>query len=124
MTDKTLQDCLDHCFRALAPIFQAHCDERHLPGCAYGVVAGGQLVGSGSIGVVNPGDAVGPGDAPDADTVYRIASMTKSFGALAILMLRDEGKLMLDTAAAEYVPELRQLAYPTRTVRRLPCANC
>ena len=26
--------------------------------------------------------------------------MTKSFGALAILMLRDEGKLALDTAAA------------------------
>src|SRR5215204_3029777 len=92
----------------LSPIFQAHCDERHLPGCAYGVVAGGQLAGSGSIGVVNPGKGV----APNAATVYRIASMTKSFAALAILMLRDEGKLVLDAAAVDYVPELRHLAYP------------
>jgi CubicO group peptidase (beta-lactamase class C family) len=108
----------------LAPIFQAHCDEHHMPGCAYGVVASGRLVGSGSIGIVTPGDAAHCADAPDASTVYRIASMTKSFGALALLMLRDAGKLALDTAAAEYVPELRQLAYPTRdsapiTVRQL-----
>ncbi len=108
----------------LVPIFQAHCDEHHLPGCAYGVVAGGRLVGSGSIGVVTPGNAAHDADAPDANTVYRIASMTKSFGALAILMLRDAGKLALDTVAAEYVPELRELTYPTRdsapiTVRQL-----
>lgn len=108
----------------LVPIFQAHCDEHHLPGCAYGVVAGGRLVGSGSIGIVNPDSAARCADAPDANTVYRIASMTKSFGALAILMLRDAGELVLDAAAAEYVPELRPLAYPTRdsapiTVRRL-----
>jgi CubicO group peptidase (beta-lactamase class C family) len=109
--------------KQLAPIFQAHCDEHHLPGCAYGVVTGGRLVASASIGVVNPGAAEAAG-APTANTVYRIASMTKSFGALAILMLRDAGKLALDTAVAEYIPELRQLAYPTRdcapiTVRQL-----
>ena len=98
----------------LAPLFQAHCDEHHLPGCAYGVVAGGRLVASASIGVVNPDAAADAAGAPTANTVYRIASMTKSFGALAILMLRDAGKLALDTPAAEYVPELRQLAYPTR----------
>ena len=31
----------------------------------------------------------------NADTVFRIASMTKSFTAMAILKLRDEGKLSL-----------------------------
>ena len=34
------------------------------------------------------------------DTVFRIASMTKSFTAMAILKLRDEGKLSLDDPAA------------------------
>jgi CubicO group peptidase (beta-lactamase class C family) len=106
--------------RLIAPIFQAHVDERHLPGCAYGIVTSGGLVGSGSCGIVNPGSA----ECPGAATVYRIASMTKSFTALAILMLRDAGKLALDTAAAEYVPELSRLVYPTRdsspiTVRQL-----
>ena len=43
----------------------------------------------------------------DADTVFRIASMTKSFTAMAILKLRDEGKLSLDDPAERYVPELK-----------------
>ena len=47
------------------------------------------------------------GPAPDADTVFRIASMTKSFTASAILALRDDGLLELDDPAEEYVPELR-----------------
>ena len=120
MSDTILTPDFVSALQQLAPIFQAHCDEHHLPGCAYGVVAGDHLVSSASIGLVAPDTAV----APDANTVYRIASMTKSFGALAILMLRDEGRLALDTPAAEYVPELRQLTYPTRdsapiTVRQL-----
>ena len=41
---------------------------------------------------------------PDADTVFRIASMTKSFTAAVILPLRDEGALALDDEAARYVP--------------------
>ena len=49
----------------------------------------------------------------DADTVFRIASMTKSFTAMAILKLRDEGKLSLDDPVERYVPELKALAYPT-----------
>ena len=47
------------------------------------------------------------GSAPDAGTVFRIASMTKSFTASAVLALRDEGALGLDDLAEDYVPELR-----------------
>jgi len=94
----------------LTSVFQAHCDERHLPGCTFGVVNGGELVLAGSCGVINPGQVT----APDESTVYRIASMTKCFTALAILMLRDEGKLLLDAPAADYAPDLRHLAAPTR----------
>ena len=43
---------------------------------------------------------------PDAGTVFRIASMSKSFTASAILLLRDAGALALDDPAAQYVPEL------------------
>jgi D-alanyl-D-alanine-carboxypeptidase/D-alanyl-D-alanine-endopeptidase len=48
-----------------------------------------------------------------ADTLFRIASMTKAFTALSILHLRDEGKLALDAPVDTYVPELRGWKYPT-----------
>ena len=43
---------------------------------------------------------------PDERTVFRIASMSKSFTASAILLLRDAAALSLDDPAAAYVPEL------------------
>ena len=49
----------------------------------------------------------------NADTLFRIASMTKAFTALSILKLRDEGKLALDAPVETYVPELRGWKYPT-----------
>ncbi len=72
------------------------------PGLAYGIVAGGELVHAAGLGERHLG-----GPPPDADTVFRIASMTKSFTASAILALRDDGALMLDDLAEDYVPELR-----------------
>jgi CubicO group peptidase (beta-lactamase class C family) len=78
------------------------------PGVAYGIVAGGELVRSGGSGERWLG-----GPTPDAGTVFRIASMTKSFTAAAVLALRDEGRLGLDDPAEEFVPELRGLALPS-----------
>ena len=39
--------------------------------------------------------------------------MTKSFTAMAIIKLRDEGKLSLEAPAVKYIPELDQLNYLT-----------
>jgi CubicO group peptidase (beta-lactamase class C family) len=39
--------------------------------------------------------------------VFRISSMTKSFTAAAVMLLRDDGLLALDDLAEKYVPELR-----------------
>jgi CubicO group peptidase (beta-lactamase class C family) len=72
------------------------------PGMAYGIVAGGELVHAAGLGERRLG-----GPPPDAGTVFRIASMTKSFTASAILALRDDGALKLDDPAETYVPELR-----------------
>ena len=72
------------------------------PGIAYGIVAGGTLAHQGGVGESWLG-----GPPPDADTVFRIASMTKSFTASALLALRDAGLLRLDDPVTEFVPELR-----------------
>ena len=72
------------------------------PGLAYGIVIGGELVHAAGLGERHLG-----GPPPDAGTVFRIASMTKSFTASAILALRDDDALRLDDLAEDYVPELR-----------------
>lgn len=89
------------------------------PGLAYGVVAGGGLVHVGARGEHTLG-----GPRPDTDTVFRIASMTKSFTAALLLLLRDEGKLALDDPVAAHVPELDAVPVPSAdapalTVRHL-----
>ena len=78
------------------------------PGLAYGVIDGGELVHSGGRGERWLG-----GPIPDAGTVFRIASMTKSFTATMVLILRDRGALRLDDLAVDYVPELAGLELPT-----------
>jgi len=78
------------------------------PGLAYGIVRGGELVHAAGFG-----EAVLGGPVPDADTVFRIASMTKSFTASAVLLLRDEGRLRLDDPASAYVPALLDWAAAT-----------
>jgi CubicO group peptidase (beta-lactamase class C family) len=85
------------------------------PGVAYGIVAGGSLAHAGGCGQRQAGHG-DTGPAPDADTVFRIASMTKSFTATLLLALRDRGQLRLSDPAVSYVPELAGL--------RLPAADC
>jgi CubicO group peptidase (beta-lactamase class C family) len=80
------------------------------PAISYGIVRDGELVhaagfGQRSLGGSVVGPVVGNG-APDEGTVFRIASMSKSFTASAIMLLRDAGALSLDDPAATYVPEL------------------
>jgi CubicO group peptidase (beta-lactamase class C family) len=107
-------------FADVDKLFSALAERSHAPGMAWGVLLDGELVHHGAAGIREV-----TSKAPiDADTVFRIASMTKSFTALSILALRDDGKLALDDPAEKYVPELRGLEYPTAdspkiTVRHL-----
>jgi CubicO group peptidase (beta-lactamase class C family) len=81
----------------------------HVPGAAWGVIIDGELA---HVGVAGLRDIARKAPV-DRDTVFRIASMTKSFTAMAILKLRDEGELSLDDPVERYVPELKSLKYPT-----------
>jgi CubicO group peptidase (beta-lactamase class C family) len=80
-----------------------------VPGVAYGIVRDGELVHSRGLGTTQVGRSVVPG----ADSVFRIASMTKSFTAATVLLLRDDGLLRLDDPVADHVPELANLRGPT-----------
>ena len=89
--------------------------DAHIPGLVYGIVADGELVHVGSFGVQD----LESGRPVTADTLFRIASMTKAFTALTVLKLRDDGRVRLDALAEEYVPELRGWKYPSADSPRI-----
>jgi CubicO group peptidase (beta-lactamase class C family) len=91
-----------------------------IPGVAWGLVRGGELVGSGGDGTLSLDEPA----TPDADSVFRIASMTKSFTGAALMMLVVDGRLRLDDPVSVHVPELSTWRGPTSdgppiTVRHL-----
>ncbi|MEO6102039.1 MAG: serine hydrolase domain-containing protein, partial [Pseudoxanthomonas sp.] len=89
--------------------------KEHIPGAVWAIVKDGRIVYFGHAGIA---DTKG-GRQIDGDTIFRIASMSKAFTALAILKLRDEGRLSLDRAAETYVPEMKGWVYPTTDSPRL-----
>ena len=96
-------------------LVRAFASAGHVPGIGYGILVDGALVHVGTFGMRD----IAAGAPVESVSVFRIASMTKSFTALSILKLRDEGKLSLDDPAERYVPELAGLAYPTSDSPRL-----
>lgn len=77
--------------------------DNRLPGAAVGVVHRDALAWEAGIGFAD----VATRRAPDHRTLYRVASITKTFTGTAIMQLRDEGRLALDDPAVAYLPELR-----------------
>jgi D-alanyl-D-alanine-carboxypeptidase/D-alanyl-D-alanine-endopeptidase len=84
--------------------------EENIPGLVAGVVTGGVLAQVTTLGLADF-EAKRP---VGRDTVFRIASMTKNMTALAVLSLRDKGKLALDAPLADYVPQFAKVPLPTR----------
>jgi CubicO group peptidase (beta-lactamase class C family) len=71
--------------------------EGRAPSVVGAVMRDGRLVWSGARSCVE-------GHAPDTDTQYRIGSITKTFTAVAVLRLRDEGVLDLGDPLEKHLP--------------------
>lgn len=85
-------------YRVLTEAIAAHA----FPGCAFGVVAGGEIVLQGAMGHFTYDQ-----DAPavHAETVYDVASLTKVASTTAVAMLLyQRGLLDLDTPLGELLP--------------------
>ena len=86
---------------AIARHLRHEAERLSLPGLAVGIVIDQELAWTAGYGTAEVGR-----DRPmDADTHLRIASITKTFTAAAILQLRDAGKLQLDDPLEYYIPE-------------------
>ena len=56
--------------------------------------------------------APGPVQPVDERTIFHYGSITKTLTAIAIMQLRDRGRLSLDDRVTSYLPELRQVHDP------------
>jgi CubicO group peptidase (beta-lactamase class C family) len=83
-------------------------DEKGIPGIAFGLIHKGELVYASGVGE----RVVGSNQAPSAESVFRIASMTKSFTATAILKLRDKGLVQLEAPITTYLPWSATIGLP------------
>ena len=107
-------------FPVIDEIFSSYARQNHFPGFVYGLIVDGKLIHTGNIGYSN----ISQKNLANSKSAFRIASMTKSFTAMAILKLRDEGKLKLDDPAYLYIPEMKTQKYlttdaPVITIRNL-----
>jgi CubicO group peptidase (beta-lactamase class C family) len=84
--------------------------ERGVTGAAIGIVLEGELVHLRGFGVRD----LESKEPVDTNTLFRLGSVSKTITALAVMRLRDQGKLTLDEPASTYLPALRSLPLPTR----------
>jgi D-alanyl-D-alanine-carboxypeptidase/D-alanyl-D-alanine-endopeptidase len=105
-TDGTRRAKLEAAFPRIEKVFERFQQERRIPGTAFGIVIDGDLAYVKGFGVRDRTSQT----PVTPDTVFRIASMTKSFTALSILKLRDAGKLSLEDPVASS-PCLKTLSY-------------
>jgi len=76
---------------------------RDLPGLSVALVHDQDLIYAHGFGFANVEDEV----PATAQTMYRVASITKTFTATAVLQLRDQGKLQLDDPIERHLPWFR-----------------
>jgi D-alanyl-D-alanine carboxypeptidase len=97
---------------AVAPLLDRrlkdYADNHRVPGAVYGVVCDGKLLNWSAYGLADPVRE----RKPDHRTLYRIASITKTFTATAIMQLRDRDGLQLADSVVQFLPEMSAARNP------------
>ncbi len=98
------------------------CDDPNVVGASLGVIRDQHLVWSCGYGFANKDTE----SRPDENTIFRIASVTKTFTATALFQLRDAGMINLDDPLTNYIDEFsaataRHGTIEDVTIRRLLC---
>jgi CubicO group peptidase (beta-lactamase class C family) len=115
---------MDDVIASIAPTLEAKIGayrrEHRLPGIVAGIASRDGLRWWHSTGFAD----LESGRRADQRTLYRVASITKTITATAVLQLRDEGRFRLDDPVVRFLPELAQVADPHGsiedvTIRRL-----
>jgi CubicO group peptidase (beta-lactamase class C family) len=77
-------------------------DRENKPGCAVGVIKDGEYIHNSGYGMAN----LEYGIKIDSDSIFRIASISKQFTAMAIAILEEKGLLAFDDEMKKHIPDL------------------
>ena len=91
-------------FEAIAALTEAKMREYRVPGVAIGVLENGVITSRG-FGVANAADP--QPRAVTAETVFPIASISKTFAATMVMRLVEQGKLDLKAPVRKYLPDFK-----------------
>lgn len=107
---------------AILPCFAANVDEvvsaamqkQRIPGAALAVLKDGRVIHASGYGLAN----MEIGVPVNAETVFKIGSVSKQFIAAGILILEQDGKLSVDDLVSKHIPDVPP-SWRTITLRHL-----
>ncbi|HEX3766522.1 MAG TPA: serine hydrolase domain-containing protein [Kofleriaceae bacterium] len=77
-------------------------ERAQVPGAGIALIDGDRILWAGGVGVADRAT----GRPVTADTLFRVGSITKSFVAMALVKLAEQGRVALDAPVAALAPEL------------------
>jgi D-alanyl-D-alanine-carboxypeptidase/D-alanyl-D-alanine-endopeptidase len=104
---------MSNAFAEIDAACRAFAQQETIPGLVAGIVQQGALAHVTTVGLAD----IEASRKVEAATAFRIASMTKNMTALAVLSLRDQGRLSLDAPLSDYVPQFGAVKPATRDSR-------
>lgn len=118
--NKSLRGGNDTWHQPLKTYFREALQKERIAGGSLVLLHGNRILDSEFYGLAN----VEQNRPVDENTIYHWASITKTFTGIAIMQLRDRGRLKLDDPVVSYLPELRKVHDPygaldTITIRHL-----
>ncbi|MEI8321093.1 MAG: serine hydrolase domain-containing protein [Alphaproteobacteria bacterium] len=90
-------------FPKIDRLYENYAKKYHVVGHSYAILLDGKLVHTHCGGYANLEQKT----SVTSQTVFRVASITKSFTAMAILQLKEQGKLNMDDPVHLYLPEIK-----------------
>jgi CubicO group peptidase (beta-lactamase class C family) len=102
--------------RRLGEALRRDIDAGQLPGAVVGVMRGGKLAHLEAVGYRDPASK----EPLKTDAIFSIASMTKAMTSTAIMMLVEEGRILLADPVSKYLPPLAELKVVEGSGTRAP----
>ncbi|MBC7362825.1 MAG: beta-lactamase family protein [Candidatus Aminicenantes bacterium] len=88
----------------LGQVFQSYCEEKGAPGMVVLIARNGKVAYHRAFGKFR----LDRSEPMPVDAIFRIASQSKAVTSVAIMMLMEEGKLLLDDPVSKYIPEFKE----------------